>query len=88
MNHYFHQLVWAQLTLQECKSGFFLDKLDPLGYSSDASGLRPSLDKTVAIRDYPWPTNANEVDAFIYMTIYLHQFIAGHVEHAQIVKKA
>jgi len=87
-NHYFPRLVWAKLTLQGRKCGFFCDKIDPLGYSSDGSGLRPSLDKTGAIRDYPQPTNANEVDAFIYMTIYLREFIPGLVQHGRILKEA
>ena len=87
-NHYFPQLAWAKLSLQGRKCGFFLDKISPLGYSSNGSGLRPSLDKAGAIRDYPRPTNANEVEAFVYMTIYLRQFIPGRAEHARILKEA
>ena len=87
-NHYFPRLAWAKLTLQGRKCGFFLDKISPLGYSSDGSGLRPSLDKAGAIRDYPQPTTVDEVDAFVYMTIYLRQFIPGHAEHARILKEA
>jgi len=87
-HHYFPRLAWARLTLQGRKCGFFLDKINPRGYDSDESGLRPSLDKAGAIRDYPQPTNANEVDAFVYMTIYLRQCIPGRVEHARILKEA
>ena len=87
-SHDFPRLAWAKLTLQGRKCGLFLDKIDPLGYSSDGSGLRPSLDKTGAIRDYPRPTDANEVHAFIYMTIYLRQFTPGSVEQARILKEA
>ena len=87
-NHCFPRLVWAKLTLQRRKCGFFLNKISPLGYVSDGIGLRPSLDKAGAIRDYPWPMTPNEVDAFVYMTIYLRKFIPGRVEHAQILKEA
>jgi len=87
-DHYFPRLAWARLTLKGRKCGCFLDKLEPLGYSSNGSGLRPSLDKVGAIRDYPRPTNLNELEAFIYMTIYLRQFIPGRAEHARILKDA
>jgi len=87
-HHYFPRLAWARLTLKGRKCGFFLDKLEPPGYSSNGSGLRPSLDKVRAIRDYPRPTNLNELEAFIYMTIYLRQFIPGRAEHAHILKEA
>jgi len=86
--HYFPRLAWARLTLKGCKCGFFLERISPLGFSSDSSGLRPSLDKVQAIREYPRPTNAAEIEAFIYMTIYLRQFIQGRAEHARILKEA
>ena len=67
--------------LKGSKCGFFLDKINPLGYSSDGSGLRPYQDKVKAIRDYPQPMNPLEVEAFLYMTIYLRQFLPGRAEH-------
>ena len=87
-NHYFPRLAWARITLKGSKCGFFLDKINPLGYSSDGSGLRPSQDKVKAIRDYPQPTNPMEVEAFLHMTIYLRQLIPGRAEHSRILKKA
>jgi len=86
-NHYFPRLAWARITLKGSKCGFFLDKINPLGYASDGSGLRPSLDKVRAIRDYPRPANTTEIEAFLYMTIYLRQFIPGRAEHARILKE-
>jgi len=86
-NHYFPRLAWARITLNGSKCGFFLDKINPLGYASDGSGLRPSLDKVRAIQDYPRPANATEIEAFLYMTIYLRQFIPGRAEHARILKE-
>src|SRR5205807_9061713 len=87
-NHYFPRLLWAKITLKDSKSGFFLERINPLGYESDGSGLRPSLDKVKAIREYPRPTNLGEIEAFLYMTIFLRQFIPGRVEHARLLKKA
>src|SRR5205807_10439001 len=87
-NYYFPRLSWARITLKGSKCSFFLEKIDPLGYSSDGSGLRPSLDKMRAIREYPQPTNVAEVEAFLYMTIYLGQFIPGRAEYARVLKEA
>jgi len=87
-NHYFPRLAWARITLKGSKCGFFLDRINPLGYSSDGSGLRPSLDKVQAIRDYPQPANPMEIESFLYMTIYLRQFIPGRTEHSRILKEA
>jgi len=85
---YFPRLAWAKITLNPAKSGFLLDKISPLGVHSDGKGLRPSIDKVGAIRDYPTPTCQGEVERFIYMTTYLRYFIPGRVEHTRILKRA
>lgn len=50
-NYNFPRLPGARITLKGNKCGFFLNKMSPLGYASDGSGLRPSLDKVRAIGD-------------------------------------
>jgi len=87
-DHYFPRLLWARITLKDSKSGFFLDNINPLGYESDGSGLRPSIDKVRAIREYPRPTNLAEIEAFLFMTIFLRQWIPGRAEHARLIKTA
>ena len=87
-NHYFPHLLWARITLKDSKSGFFLHNINPLGYESDGSSLRPSLDKGKAIRKSPKPTNLAEMEAFLYMTIFLRQWIPGRAEHTKLLKKA
>ena len=87
-NHYFPWLAWASITLKATKCGFFLNKIDLLGFTSHGSGLYPSIDKIRAIHDYVQPTTAAEIERFLYMTIYLCQFIPGRAEHARILKKA
>jgi len=87
-NDYFPRLAWARITLKGSKGGFFLDRINPLGYSSNGSGLRPSLDKVQAIQDYRQPANPMEIESFLYMTIYLRQFITGRAEHSRILKEA
>lgn len=85
---YFPRLAWARLTLNGSKSGFFLGKIEPLGFRSEGEGLRPSADKVRAIRDYPAPKNIAEVEAFLYMTTYLRYFIPARAEYARILKAA
>jgi len=87
-NDYFPRHVWAKLTLKGSKSHFFLTKICPLAYESDGGGLQPSLDKVKAIREYPRPTCLAEIEQFLYLTIFLRQFIPGRVEHAMILKEA
>jgi len=87
-NHYFPRLMWARLTLKGSKSRFFLNKISPRGYESDGSGLWPSLDKVKAIWEYPQPTCLAEIERFLYLTIFLRQFIPGRVKHGRILKEA
>ena len=87
-NHYFPRLLWAQITLKDSKSRFFLDNISPLGYESDGSVLRPSLDKVKAITEYPRPSNLAGIEAFLYMTIFLRQWIPGRADHARVIKNA
>jgi len=86
--HYFPRLKWARLTLKQTKSGFLLNSIAPLGFRSEGKGLRPSLDKVQAIRDYPVPSNQEELERFIYMTTYLRHFIPGQSDHARVLKQA
>lgn len=85
---YFPRLSWARLTLNGSKTGFFLDRIEPLGFRCEGRGLRASVDKVRAIRDYPTPTSLAEVEAFLYLTTYLRCFIPGRVEHARVLKEA
>jgi len=86
--HYFPRLKWARLTLKPTKSGFLLNSIEPLGFRSEGQGLRPSLDKVQAIRDYPVPCNQEELERFIYMTTYLRHFIPGRSDHVRVLKQA
>lgn len=37
---------------------------------------------------YPYSPNAEDIDAFLYITIYIRRFIAGRVEDTRILKEA
>lgn len=79
---YFPCLCWARMTLKPSKCGFLLDEIEPLGFRTMGKGLRPSLDKECAIREYPIPTNQEELERFLFMTTFLRYFIPGRADHA------
>ena len=85
---YFPRLAWGQFTLRPKKTGFFLERIKPLGFVLQGAGLRPSQDKVAAIRDYPTPQNLDEVNKFLRMTTYLRHFIPGRSDHAVVLKSA
>ena len=85
---YFPRLAWGRFTLRPKKTGFFLEKINPLRFVLRGKGLRPSEDKIAAIRDYPTPMNLDEVNRFLWMTTYLRHFIPGRSDHAVILKAA
>ena len=70
------------------KTGFFLDRINPLGFVLKGEGLRPSEDKVAAIRDYPHPRDLDELNKFLWMTTFLRHFIPGRADLAQVLKRA
>ena len=85
---YFPRVKWAKLTLKPSKSSFFTSKIDPLGMTVDARGLRASDKKQDKITNYPTPRSEKEIDDFLYLTTYLKALIPGRTEHARILKEA
>ena len=70
------------------KTGFFLDRINPLGFALKGEGLRPSEDKVAAIGEYPRPAHLDELNKFLWMTTFLRHFIPGRADHAKVLKKA
>jgi predicted transcriptional regulator len=64
-----------------------MDCIEAIGFAASASGLRPNKDKVEVMRNYPSPTN-EELERFIYLTIYLRQCILGRAELIRIMKLA
>ena len=84
----FPRWAWGRFTLPPKKTGFFLEKIQPLGFGLQGQGLWPSEDKVAAIRDYPTPQNLDEVNKFLWMTTYLRHLIPGRSDHAIVLKEA
>ena len=94
---YFPRLVWARLTLKLSKSKFFVPSIEPLGMLVGLHldpelhakyGLRASDAKWGKIEGFPTPTNAQELEAFLYLMTYLKMLIPECVELARIMKTA
>lgn len=90
-------MTWANLTLKPTKAAFMTSSIEPLGLlvgehvlanGKRVWGVRPSMGKLEKLRDYPVPQNMEEVDIFLYMTLYLKMFIPDRAEHARILKEA
>ena len=76
------------MSLRPAKCGFLLSRIEPLGFRTAGKGLCWSLDKVQAARDYPIPSNQEELERFIYMTTYLHYLIPSRADHSRVLKAA
>ena len=45
--HYLPRMAWGRMTMRPKKTGFFLDRINPLGFVLKGEGLRPSEDKVL-----------------------------------------
>lgn len=65
-----------------------MEEVEFLGFSGSPAGLHPDRKMLEAIRDYPTPELAEEIDNFLYMTTYLRKLIPGQAKHANQMKEA
>ena len=63
------------LTLKKEKCQFMLDKVEYLGHTISADGLKPSESKTRAIVDAPQPQNVSQLRSFLGMVNYYGKFL-------------
>lgn len=85
---YFPRVSWGLLTLKPSKCFFFTEGIVSLGFELNQKGAQASADKVAKIRDYPVPTNLEQVEKFLYMATYLKSLIPGRAEHSRILKEA
>ncbi|GBM27036.1 hypothetical protein AVEN_256959-1 [Araneus ventricosus] len=62
-----------ELNLKECN--FLKSKIEFLGYIIENGKMSPSLDKTVAVQNFPEPESVKQVQSFIGLTGYFRKFI-------------
>ncbi|EYC35032.1 hypothetical protein Y032_1180g3735 [Ancylostoma ceylanicum] len=67
----------ANLKLKPQKCEFFKRKVHFLGHIIDDSGVSTDPDKISKIKEYPAPSNVNELRTFLGMAAYYRKFILG-----------
>lgn len=68
-------LVKNGLTINLEKCSFFKDRVTFLGYDISEEGVRPSVRKLDAIKDYPTPKTIHQVRQFLGLINYFRKFI-------------
>ena len=77
---FFPRCAFGPLYLKGVKSYFFYPSLEFLGLEGCIEGLQPSLKKCEQILGWKTPESQEEVEAFCYLTPFLHRFIPGRAE--------
>jgi len=94
---YFPRMSWAKLSLKPTKLEFMVSKINPLGLSVGlhlnkegvyVRGVKASMAKLDKLRDFPIPSTYEEVEKFLYLTLYLKMFIPGRADHARVLKES
>ncbi|KAJ5559676.1 hypothetical protein N7513_002075 [Penicillium frequentans] len=85
---YFPRLAWAELTLNPKKTVVGCDNTQILGHDCTLTGIRPSIDKLEAVREWPIPTSESELMRFVYTLPFLRVYIPGRADLTAIMKEA
>lgn len=85
---YFPRVAFGPVYLSGKKTRVFNDRIEILGYKRNEGGLRSSLKHRQQIRDWPRPKCRAELDAFLWLTIFLRIFIPGRAAHVLTLKEA
>ncbi|GBN06811.1 Retrovirus-related Pol polyprotein from transposon opus [Araneus ventricosus] len=65
-----------ELNLKKCN--FLKSKIEFLGYIIENGKISPSLDETVAVRNFPQPKSVKQVQSFLGLTGYFRKFIQNY----------
>ncbi|SLM37531.1 Retrotransposon gag domain [Lasallia pustulata] len=85
---FFPRAAFGPIYLNPKKTVVFGINLDLLGFTGGAGTIRPSIKHRDKVMNWPIPTNRQELDAFVYLTPFLKNFIAGQASHVLTLKKA
>lgn len=68
----------ANLKLQPSKCGFLHKEVAYLGHRISEDGVRPSIDKITAVKNFPTPKNVRETREFLGLAGYYRRFINSY----------
>lgn len=87
----FSRLREANLSIQLEKCQFASNEVDYLGHKISDQGVKPDPRKIQAVKDYPQPSNAKDIRAYLGLIGYYRKFIPHFAEIAkpltQLTKK-
>ena len=85
---YFLRCAFRPIYLASKKTHVFTDQLDFIGFTGSAEKLWPSIKYRKQIEKWLKPTNREELDAFLFLILFLQIFIFGKIKYILIMKKA
>jgi hypothetical protein len=83
----FDRLRSAGLTLKPKKCQLFAASVKYLGQVVSAEGIAPDGDKVKAIRQMPYPTNKQEVKAFLGLAGYYRRFVRNFAKMVEPIQR-
>lgn len=66
------------LVINWSKCQFLTTKINYLGYEVEDSTIRPSEGKIIAVKNYPVPTTAKQLQSYLGLTSYFRKFIMDY----------
>lgn len=73
----------ANLTLKPTKCLFSTERVEFLGLVVENGRIRPGLEKTCAIAEYPTPTDVHAIRRFLGFTGFFRRFVVGYAAVAE-----
>ena len=81
LSELFQRLSKYDMILNPTKSEFGLQKLKFLGHLVTPEGILPLPDRVKAIKEYPKPTTAKQLRAYLGLLNYYHRFVKNLTMH-------
>uniref|UniRef100_A0A5S6QJF2 RNA-directed DNA polymerase n=1 Tax=Trichuris muris TaxID=70415 RepID=A0A5S6QJF2_TRIMR len=79
----FQRLLQAGIRLKRNKCAFGLQSVKFLGYRIDSKGIHPAEEKVAAIQNFPLPRNKQELQSFLGLLNFYHNFLPNKADIAE-----
>lgn len=68
----------AGLEIKWSKCQFLKRRIEFLGHVIEDGSVRPSVEKSLAVKNFPEPKNEKQIQSFLALTGYFRKFIRGY----------